>query len=243
MLVMYAADADEQPRPDDPVQRHQHEQQRHGRCDRVQRREPADCEAAHEQHAACARAVGQRARDRAPRTRRSTSAARGTGPRPPCCRRDRWMWNGAVGRSCSADRKTVKLNPHITKKRGVNRRSVGASVICRAMSITVRRCSARTFAAPRGQQQSPPQRARATGRSRGRPLPSPSGNTARMPNRQTDSQCAARLDSIGVRVSPRPRSTPVATPCRPSNSWKNAATNSRVMPSADDRGVAGEERR
>jgi hypothetical protein len=40
-----------------------------------------------------------------------------------------WMWNGAVGRSCSAERKTVKLNAHITKKRGVNRRSLGASVI------------------------------------------------------------------------------------------------------------------
>jgi hypothetical protein len=33
------------------------------------------------------------------------------------------MWNGAVGSSWKADRKTVKLNPHITKKYGVKRRS------------------------------------------------------------------------------------------------------------------------
>src|SRR4029453_8562022 len=33
------------------------------------------------------------------------------------------MWNGAVGRSWNADRKTVNVNPHMTKKCGVNRRS------------------------------------------------------------------------------------------------------------------------
>jgi len=33
------------------------------------------------------------------------------------------MWYGAVGSSWNADRKTVKLNPHMTKKRGVKRRS------------------------------------------------------------------------------------------------------------------------
>src|SRR3954471_1417674 len=33
------------------------------------------------------------------------------------------MWNGAVGRSWNAERKTVNEKPHITKKRGVNRRS------------------------------------------------------------------------------------------------------------------------
>src|SRR6187551_1488833 len=33
------------------------------------------------------------------------------------------MRYGAVGRSWNAERKTVKLNPHITKKRGVKRGS------------------------------------------------------------------------------------------------------------------------
>jgi hypothetical protein len=32
------------------------------------------------------------------------------------------MWNGAVGSSWNADRKTVNEKPHITKKRGVKRR-------------------------------------------------------------------------------------------------------------------------
>src|SRR5262245_40650757 len=32
------------------------------------------------------------------------------------------MWNGAVGSSGHAERKTVNVNPHITKKRGVNSR-------------------------------------------------------------------------------------------------------------------------
>src|SRR5262245_34689474 len=39
---------------------------------------------------------------------------------PPSAR----MWNGAVGNSWNADRNTVNEKPHITKKRGVNRRSV-----------------------------------------------------------------------------------------------------------------------
>ena len=43
-------------------------------------------------------------------------------------------------------------------------------------------------------------------------------------------QCPAKLQTIGVRVSPTPRSTPVATPCSPSNNWKNAATSSSVTP-------------
>jgi len=34
------------------------------------------------------------------------------------------MRNGATGRSWKTDRNTEKLNPHITKKRGVNSRSV-----------------------------------------------------------------------------------------------------------------------
>src|SRR6516165_1979293 len=38
---------------------------------------------------------------------------------PPSAR----MWNGAVGKSWNADRNTVKEKPHITKKRGVKRRS------------------------------------------------------------------------------------------------------------------------
>src|SRR3954451_19609697 len=38
---------------------------------------------------------------------------------PPSAR----MWNGAVGSSWNAERKTVNEKPHITKKRGVNRRS------------------------------------------------------------------------------------------------------------------------
>src|SRR3954454_10799609 len=38
---------------------------------------------------------------------------------PPSAR----MWNGAVGSSWNAERKTVKVKPHITKKRGVKRRS------------------------------------------------------------------------------------------------------------------------
>src|SRR5688572_11475998 len=33
------------------------------------------------------------------------------------------MWNGAVGRSWNAETNTVKVNPHIMKKRGVKRRS------------------------------------------------------------------------------------------------------------------------
>src|SRR4029077_9872584 len=33
------------------------------------------------------------------------------------------MRNGAVGRSWNAERKTVKVKPHMTKKRGVNSRS------------------------------------------------------------------------------------------------------------------------
>src|SRR6266700_3383572 len=37
---------------------------------------------------------------------------------PPSAR----MWNGAVGNSWNAERKTVNEKPHITKKRGVNRR-------------------------------------------------------------------------------------------------------------------------
>src|SRR4051794_41154811 len=32
------------------------------------------------------------------------------------------MWKGAVGSSWKTDRNTVKLNPHITKNPGVNRR-------------------------------------------------------------------------------------------------------------------------
>jgi hypothetical protein len=31
------------------------------------------------------------------------------------------MWKGAVGRSWNADRNTVKVNPHIRKKRPVKR--------------------------------------------------------------------------------------------------------------------------
>ncbi len=38
------------------------------------------------------------------------------------------------------------------------------------------------------------------------------------------SQWPTRLANIGVRVSPRPRSAPVVTTCRPSNSWNAAAT-------------------
>src|SRR5262245_43716895 len=33
------------------------------------------------------------------------------------------IWNGAVGSSWNADRKTVNVNPHMTKKCGVKRRS------------------------------------------------------------------------------------------------------------------------
>jgi hypothetical protein len=33
------------------------------------------------------------------------------------------MRKGAVGRSWKAERKTVKVNPHMVKKRGVKRRS------------------------------------------------------------------------------------------------------------------------
>src|SRR3954468_15220020 len=34
-----------------------------------------------------------------------------------------WTRNGAVGSSWNAERNTVKVKPHITKKRGVNNRS------------------------------------------------------------------------------------------------------------------------
>src|SRR3954447_22481725 len=34
-----------------------------------------------------------------------------------------WMRNGAVGSSWNAERNTVKVKPHMTKKRGVNKRS------------------------------------------------------------------------------------------------------------------------
>ena len=37
------------------------------------------------------------------------------------------MRYGAVGRSWKADRKTVKVNPHMTKKRGVKRGSRGGN--------------------------------------------------------------------------------------------------------------------
>jgi hypothetical protein len=33
------------------------------------------------------------------------------------------MWNGAVGSSWKTDRNTVKVNPHMMKKRGVKSRS------------------------------------------------------------------------------------------------------------------------
>src|SRR5689334_5897831 len=42
---------------------------------------------------------------------------------PPSAR----MWNGAVGSSWNAERKTVNEKPHIRKKRGVNRRSAKRS--------------------------------------------------------------------------------------------------------------------
>ena len=38
------------------------------------------------------------------------------------------MWKGAVGRSWNADRNTVNVNPHITKKCGVNSRSAGDDI-------------------------------------------------------------------------------------------------------------------
>lgn len=38
------------------------------------------------------------------------------------------MWNGAVGSSWNADRNTVNVNPHITKKAGVKRRSLEAGI-------------------------------------------------------------------------------------------------------------------
>jgi len=45
-------------------------------------------------------------------------------------------------------------------------------------------------------------------------------------------QYAARFASMGVRVSPVPRSAPVVQICMPSNNWKAAATNSRVLPTS-----------
>ena len=49
------------------------------------------------------------------------------------------MWNGAVGSSWNADRKTVKVKPHITKKRGVKRRSddIERSIVSEWCSRTV----------------------------------------------------------------------------------------------------------
>ncbi len=38
---------------------------------------------------------------------------------------------------------------------------------------------------------------------------------------------------MGVRVSPSPRSSPVDTPCSPSNNWNSAATTSRRRPTAN----------
>jgi len=38
------------------------------------------------------------------------------------------MWNGAVGMSWNADRKTVNVNPHIRKKRGVKRCAFSADI-------------------------------------------------------------------------------------------------------------------
>jgi hypothetical protein len=40
------------------------------------------------------------------------------------------MRKGAVGSSWNAERKTVKVKPHIMKKRGVKRRSSGAVIRC-----------------------------------------------------------------------------------------------------------------
>ncbi len=50
------------------------------------------------------------------------------------------------------------------------------------------------------------------------------------------SQWPTRLVNIGVRVSPRPRSAPVVTTCRPSNSWKAAATRISITPVATTAG-------
>ena len=48
------------------------------------------------------------------------------------------MWNGAVGNSWNAERKTVNEKPHITKKRGVNRRSGGNHSDLSAMTGSTR---------------------------------------------------------------------------------------------------------
>ena len=62
------------------------------------------------------------------------------------------MWNGAVGSSWNADRKTVNVKPHITKKRGVNRRSDWQSTPILAR----RRIDARTRASRHQARQRPP---------------------------------------------------------------------------------------
>ena len=63
--------------------------------------------------------VGERAGERRGERRRVGQEAEEQARRervPPSSR----MWNGAVGSSWNAERKTVNVKPHITKKRGVN---------------------------------------------------------------------------------------------------------------------------
>ena len=85
-------------------------------------REARDGEAAHEQLARAPEPVGERAGERSGKRGEYVRSPRNS-PEAAVLPPRSWMWYGAVGSSCSADRKTVKLNPHITKKRGVKRRS------------------------------------------------------------------------------------------------------------------------
>ena len=112
------------------------------------------------------------------------------------------------------------------REQAIGRRAVtaGPPQAVHAQRADIREPTRRAARAPR-------RPARATGRSRGPITPQPA-TKQKLSDRQADSQCA---DEIGhhrrARVA-EPAEHAGATPCRPSNSWKNAATNSRVMPSA-----------
>ena len=93
-----------------------------GRQHGVDRREHGDRQARRQQHPPLADPVDDAAGDRPAHRRRvgeeAEEQAGGDGAAAEVADR-----NGAVGSSWKADRNTTKLKPHITKKRGVKRRS------------------------------------------------------------------------------------------------------------------------
>ena len=120
----------QQARPDDAVQGHEHEQERHGRRNGVQDGEAGDGDAAHEQltgapePSASAPVTGAEKADENVSSPRNNPDAAVLPPRS-------WMWNGAVGSSCSADRNTVKReaahHEEARREQAIARRAVHGS--------------------------------------------------------------------------------------------------------------------